>query len=66
MQNRVKLVLVHYYNSETVADVLLAENVLKQDAQFLADAWNAKFADYWYCLVKPDDYPLWRGMEELI
>jgi hypothetical protein len=64
----VKLVLVDNYARETVADVLLREHVPAEDAQELADAYNKEQGPnpYRWCVVKPDDYRLSRGMEDLV
>lgn len=57
------------FDLETVAEFLIAENVPPLYAQTICDAVNNKFSGddalYFYH-VKPDDYKLWRGMEDLV
>lgn len=63
-----KVVLVDNFDRESVADLLLAENVSQEEAENIADAYNEKQTDsapYW-AVVKNDDYRLWRGMEDLM
>jgi hypothetical protein len=61
-----KIIIRDNYGRESVADKLVAENVNKNYADFIADKLNGYFGDDDYFSVEQDDYVLWRGMEELI
>ncbi len=64
-----KIIQVDKYDRESVAEVLVAENI--QDEHFgklLLNALNATSLGpktNWYRLVT-DDHKLWRGMKELV
>lgn len=54
---------------DAIADVLIAENVNSNYAQFIADELQLTFGganSRYYYMVVNDDQPLWRGMEELV
>ena len=64
-----KLILTDNYNRETVADVLVEDHLSNDYAQLRADAYNDKYkhANWdWFAKAVPDDYKLWRGMQELV
>lgn len=64
-----KVVAIDNFNRESVADILVAEGLSEQDAQRLATEKNEQFSGPYaprHYVVTPDDYKLWRGMEELI
>lgn len=62
-----KVVLVDNFNTETIADKVLKENVTEQEARKLADDYNQKHpGDSWFARAVDDNYKLWRGMAELI
>lgn len=62
-----KLILVDNYNRETVADILLEENVTEEYAEMRARIYNNthKCGD-WCARVVENDYKLWGGIAELI
>jgi hypothetical protein len=63
-----KIVMVDNYNRDSVADVLIAENVNENYAQKIVEFLNEKEGENstnWFSL-KPDDYRLSRGMEDLV
>lgn len=63
-----KIVGVDNYGRESVADILVAENVPMHFAKDILEFLNKDVSDnsaVWYRIVK-DDYKLWRGMEELV
>lgn len=64
-----KLILVDNFNRETVADVLMEENLTEEDAETKADAYNDEHRNLnwnWFAKAVSDDYKLWRGMEEFV
>ena len=63
-----KIVAVDNYNRDSVEHLLVAENVPEQYAQQIADLLNDHYVIRGdrFCRVYPDDYKLWRGMEELV
>lgn len=62
-----KVVLVDNFNTETIADKVLKENVTEQEARKLADDYNRKHpGDSWFARAVDDNYKLWRGMAELV
>ena len=63
-----KIIAVDNFDRESVADKLIAENVSEYWGKRIVDALNEKLHEdslYYFKLV-PDDYVLWRGMEELV
>jgi len=64
-----KVIGVDNFGRETVADHLVAEGLSDEEAKRMCDELNTKHggegAFIWY-RVMPDDYRLWRGMEDLI
>lgn len=64
-----KIIATSNFNNDAIADVLIAENVNSNYAQFIADELQLTFGGtnsrYYYMAVN-DDQPLWRGMEELV
>lgn len=63
-----KIVCVDNYARDTVADRLVAENLNEHEARVMCLALNedpARSSDAWF-VVKPDDYRLSRGMEDLV
>lgn len=64
-----KIIGVDNLARESVADVLVAENVSEFYAETMVDALNKRFChDYGGLFFKlvPDDYRLSRGMEDLV
>lgn len=64
-----KLVAVSNQNLDTVADILVAENVHERFAAEMMKAWNKLYCyngARYYMTCQDDDYVLWRGMEEFI
>jgi len=65
---RLKIIAVDNFDREYVADTLIAENVNEYMGKRIVDALNEKeheSSQDFFRLV-PDDYVLWRGMEELV
>lgn len=64
-----KIIGIDNFGRENVADILVAENVpeyyAKELHEFVSKTFGGEYANYYYEL-KPDDYKLWRGMEELV
>ena len=67
-----KIVATDNYARETVADVLVIPFIHPWLAKYYCTGLNRPAAvddpnltDYWYIVV-PDDYRLWRGMENLV
>lgn len=63
-----KVVAVDNYARETVADILVAENLSQEEAEKIKDDYNHKqgaHPAYWAIVFK-DDYVLSRGMEDLV
>ncbi|MDW9650823.1 hypothetical protein GOB33_22325 [Sinorhizobium meliloti] len=64
-----KIVAKDNFDRESVADYLVAENVhlsyAHEIANFLQKTYGGEHASRFYEAV-PDDYRLWRGMEELV
>ncbi|KSV59135.1 hypothetical protein [Acetivibrio ethanolgignens] len=64
-----KLILVDNFCRESVADVLLEENLAEATATQKAVEYNDKYrsTDWsWFAKAVPDDYKLWGGISELI
>jgi hypothetical protein len=63
-----KIVMIDNFNRETVADVLIAENVNKHFGEVIVRLLNSREGDSSpnYFVLKEDSYILWRGMEELV
>lgn len=64
-----KLILVDNFNRETVADVLIEENLTEEDAETKADVYNSEHRNSnwnWFAKAVSDDYKLWCGMEEFV
>jgi hypothetical protein len=65
-ENAVKIIGRDNYGRESVADFLVCENVANEFVgNIMIDALNANTQGLFYSL-QPDDYKLWRGMEEFI
>ncbi|MFC8686034.1 hypothetical protein [Brevibacillus porteri] len=63
-----KIIAVDNFAREYIADTLIAENVNEYMGKRIVDLLNDKESEHSqdsYRLV-PDDYVLWRGMEELV
>lgn len=63
-----KIIGIDNFGRESVADWLIAENVVETFAEAIADFLNkdaSNSSTYWYKAVD-DDHKLWRGMEELV
>lgn len=63
-----KLILMDNLDRETVADILVAENIQNNE---LADILLGRLETYfkgsaWWPTLKPDNYRLSRGMEDLV
>lgn len=64
-----KVVDVSNFDNESVAECLVAEGFKDhQSAQSCADMMNKDRGEgsYYWAVVKPGDYRLWRGMEDLV
>lgn len=63
-----KIVAVDNFARESVADILIKENVSKEEGEKIVAEQNYGMGDNdpRYYVLKEDDYKLWRGMEELI
>lgn len=62
-----KLILVDNYNRETVADILLEENVSEEYAKMKEREYNNTHpCGDWCASAVEDDYKLWGGITELI
>lgn len=63
-----KVVGISNYNLESVAETLIASDLSDDDCKEICKNMN-KYAgegNTYYYVVKPDDYVLWRGMEDLV
>lgn len=64
-----KIVATSNFNIESMAEWLVADNVKEPYASEICEFMNIKhggmYATYHF-KVFPDDYKLWRGMEELV
>ena len=63
-----KIVCVDNFGRANLPDALVAENIKSKTwAEIMVNALNEKAegTDNW-CLIKPDDYVLSRGMEDLV
>lgn len=56
------------YDIESIADVLIQENMTEAAAVVFAEELNERVrpGDTYYFFAVPIDHKLWRGMEELI
>ena len=64
-----KLILVDNFNRETIADVLIEENLSDKEAAQKADDYNSEHRNRnwdWFAKAVNDDYKLWGGIEEFI
>lgn len=65
-----KIIAKDNFDRESVADSLVADNIecetyAKCMCDALRDNFSNEYGGSWFEVV-PDDYKLWRGMEELI
>ncbi|MEZ2132505.1 MULTISPECIES: hypothetical protein [unclassified Sinorhizobium] len=64
-----KIIAKDNFDRESVADILVAENVPEyyapRIASFLQETHGGEYASRFYEAVG-DDYRLWRGMEEFV
>lgn len=61
-----KIIAVDNYNRESIADVLVCENVTNTYiGDLITEFLNSRATDSYYKLVD-DEYRLWRGMEDLV
>lgn len=62
-----KTILVDNLNRETEADILLKEDVSEEEAEKLANDYNAAHGPNaaYFAKAVPDEYRLWRGMADL-
>jgi hypothetical protein len=61
-----KIVMIDNYNRDSVADVLVAENVHEYYGELLVKFLNSQAGSDQYFVLKPDEYRLSRGMEDLV
>lgn len=62
-----KIICKDNYDRESVADRLVAESITShQEADFMLAALKSIASRDDYYQIVPDDYKLWRGMEELV
>ncbi len=64
-----KIVGVSNFGKDSIADVLIAENVHKNYINDIVDYLNKKHSDInstYYMLKKENDYKLWQGLQELV
>lgn len=64
-----KLILVDNFDRETIADVLVEENLSEKEANKKADDYNSEHRNRnwdWFAKAVDDGYRLWGGIEELI
>jgi hypothetical protein len=65
----VKLILISNFNDETVAEKLLGSGLSEHEARVWCDCWNhnnASECSRYYCVVRSEEYILWRGMADLV
>lgn len=62
-----KVVWTDGYNRETVAERVVAEKLDRLDAEIICERLRdeSRWEGNWW-VVKPQNAPLWRGMEELV
>lgn len=64
-----KIIAKDNFDRECIADELIAENVPEYYVDTMVDALNKTYSGEdalrWF-VSKPDDYVLWKGMEELV
>ena len=74
-ETKMKVVAISNFDVESVAEFVISENgvpmeqLTDQEAKAKADDWNNKNChdhSRYFAVAKPDDYKLWRGMEELV
>lgn len=65
-KSEMKIVLIDSYNRESVADRLIAENVNEAFGELIVKLLNKQASSEDYFVLKPDDYRLSRGMEDLV
>lgn len=62
-----KLILVDNYNRETVADILIEENINEEYAKIKAKEYNDTHqCGDWFARAVSNNYKLWGGISELI
>lgn len=59
-----KIIQVDNYCRDSVADVLIAENVNEYFGNMIVDLLNEKTNQYF--ILEKDDYRLFKGLEDLI
>jgi hypothetical protein len=65
---KMKVVGISNHAKESVAEILIQEHLTLEEANAIADDFNKEVGDFdtYYYSVRPDDYRLWRGMEDLV
>jgi hypothetical protein len=62
-----KLIKVDGLNRDSIADVLIQEDLTEEDGQRLLSEYIARHgSDFVWFLLVPDDHRLSRGMEDLV
>ena len=61
-----KIVLIDNLNRDHVAHILVAENVNPLFAELIVELLNRQARSDDYYVLKPDDYRLSKGMEDLV
>lgn len=61
-----KIVKIDNLNRDDVADVLIAENVNPLYAELIVELLNRQARQLDHYVIRPDDYRLSRGMEDLV
>jgi len=61
-----KIVLIDNFNRDSVADVLIAENVHSGFGELIVKLLNENKGEDYYFVLKSNDYRLSRGMEDLV
>lgn len=64
-----KIIAIDNFARESVADILIAENVnpnyVEDIVKFLQNEFGGHYAPRYFTAVE-DDHVLWRGMEDLV
>lgn len=63
-----KVILVDNFDRETIADILLKDDISQDEAEQLAKDYNDAHPSgwSWFARAVDDDHRLWRGMEDLM
>ncbi len=64
-----KIIMTDNFCRDSVADILIAENIVRSDAEVQAETLNIKYSgetSQYSFVVVPDNYILGKGLEDIL